>query len=156
MNENFEKTNRIVNGFWYTFEYHSQKDSIPGYDLYPMVYCIGPSTKNLNCFQALNLHHLPLGARIEFMIRFDKLTHFRDADTRNVFTAEELIGNFGAGLGIQGAIRYYSKKNILNPYRILNKAVPLYIEYDGDIIMKDPGTVMNKYLLDLGKNNKEK
>ena len=78
-----------------------------------------------------------------------------DAETRNVFTAEELIGNFGTGLGIQGAIRYYNKKNILNPYRVLNKAVPLYIEYDGDIIMKNPGTVMNKYLLELGKNNKE-
>jgi hypothetical protein len=43
----------------------------------------------------------------------------------------------------------------LNPYRIYNKAVPLYLEYDGDIIMKNPGTIMNKYLLDLGKNNKE-
>ena len=73
MNENFEKTSRIVNGFWYTFEYHNANDSVPGYDRFPMIYCIGPSTKNLNCFEALNLHHLPLGARIEFMIRFDKL-----------------------------------------------------------------------------------
>jgi hypothetical protein len=57
-------------------------------------------------------------------------------------------------LGLQNAIRYYNKTNILNPYRVKNQAVPLYIEYDGDIIMKNPGTVMNKYFLDLGKNNK--
>ena len=153
MEENFENTNRIVNGYWYTFEYHNKSESVPGYDRFPFVYCIGPSTKNLNCFVGLNLHQLPLKARIEFIIRFDKFTRFREEDIRYVYTAEELIQNFGAGLGIQGAIRYYNKKNIMNPYRILNKAVPLYIEYDGDIIMKDPGTVMNKYFLELGENN---
>lgn len=151
----FEKTTRIVNGYWYTFEYHNSKETVPGYDKFPMIYCIGPSTKNLNVFEALNLHHLPLGARIEFMVRFDKLTNFRDADTRKVFTKEEIISYFGSGIGIQNAIRFYNKKNILNPYRVLNKAVPLYLEYDGDIMMKNPGTIMNKYLLDLGKNNKE-
>lgn len=154
MNENFEKTSSIVNGYWYTFEYHNAKESVPGYDRFPFIYCIGPSTKNLNCFQALNLHHLPLSVRIDFMVRFDKLTHFRDDDIRKVFTCEELLDNFGQGIGLQNAIRYYNKKNILNPYRVLNKAVPLYLEYNGDIIMKDPGTIMNKYLLDLGKNNK--
>lgn len=154
MAEYFEKTSRIVNGYWYTFEYHNQKETVPGYDRFPFIYCIGPSTKNLNCFQALNLHHLPLSVRMEFMVRFDKFTQFRGADTRNVFTAEELIGNFGTGLGIQGAIRYYNKKNILNPYRVFNKAVPLYIEYNGDIIMKDPSYIMNKYLRDVGESNK--
>ena len=75
-------------------------------------------------------------------------------DIRKVFTTEEVLSYFGAGLGLQNAIRFYNKKNILNPYRVLNKAVPLYIEYDGDIMMKNPGTIMNKYLLDLGQNNK--
>jgi len=97
---------------------------------------------------------LPLEVRIEFMCRFDKLSHFRDEDIRKVFTTEEVLSYFGAGLGLQNAIRFYNKKNILNPYRVLNKAVPLYIEYDGDIMMKNPGTVMNKYLLDLGQNNR--
>ena len=67
----------------YTFEYHNQKESVPGYDRFPLIFCIGPSTKNLNCFEALNLHHLPLNARIEFLIRFDKLSHFRDEDIFN-------------------------------------------------------------------------
>ena len=155
MNNDFERTTRIVNGYWYTFEYHNQKETVPGYDRFPLIYCIGPSTKNLNCFEALNLHHLPLAVRIEFMCRFDKLSHFRDEDIRKVFTTEEVLSYFGAGLGLQNAIRFYNKKNILNPYRVLNKAVPLYIEYDGDIMMKNPGTIMNKYLLDLGQNNKE-
>ena len=70
MNENFEKTTRIVNGYWYTFEYHNAKETVPGYDRFPMIYCIGPSTKNLNVFEALNLHHLPLSARIEFMVSY--------------------------------------------------------------------------------------
>ena len=91
---------------------------------------------------------------MEFIVRFDKLTNFRDADTRKVFTREEILSYFGSGIGIQNAIRFYNKKNILNPYRVLNKAVPLYLEYDGDIMMKNPGTIMNKYLLDLGQNNK--
>ena len=154
MNENFERTSKIVNGWWYTFEYNSDKPQ-PDYDRYPLIYCIGPSKTNLNVFQALNLHHLPLDARIDFILRFNKYTNFTQKDTRMVYTDNELIMDFGVGLGIQGAIRYYNKKNIRNNYRILNKAVPLYIEYDGDILMKDPGTIMNKYLLDLGKNNKE-
>lgn len=154
MNNDFERTTSIVNGYWYTFEYHNQKETVPGYDRFPLIYCIGPSTKNLNCFEALNLHHLPLEVRIEFMCRFDKLSHFRDEDIRKVFTTEEVLSYFGAGLGLQNAIRFYNKKNILNPYRVLNKAVPLYLEYDGDIMMKNPGTVMNKYLLDLGQNNR--
>lgn len=154
MNPDFERTSLIVNGYWYTFEYHNQKESVPGYDRFPLIFCIGPSTKNLNCFEALNLHHLTLNARVEFLIRFDKLSHFRDEDIRTVYTTEEIISYFGAGLGLQNAIRFYNKKNILNPVRVLNKAVPNYIEYDGDIIMKNPGTIMNKYLLDLGKNNK--
>lgn len=153
MNSDFVVTNNIVNGYWYTFEYKSTKTT-PGYDRFPMIYCIGPSIKNLNCFEALNLHHLPLEVRIEFVCRFDKLSHFRDEDIRKVFTTEEVLSYFGAGLGLQNAIRFYNKKNILNPYRVLNKAVPLYLEYDGDIMMKNPGTVMNKYLLDLGQNNK--
>jgi hypothetical protein len=155
MTENFEKTSRIVNGWWYTFEYHPTNIT-PGYDRYPMIFCIGPSTKDLNVFQALNLHHLPLKARIAFMVKFDKDSNFRQADSRTVYTADQLVSYFGAGLGIQGAIRYYNKKNIQNVYRVLNKAVPLYLEYDGDIMMKDPGTIMNKYLLDLGDNNKDK
>lgn len=154
MDENFENAGKIVNGYWYTFEYHNAKETVPGYDRFPFVYCIGPSTKNLNCFQAINLHHLPLSVRIEFLIRFDKLSNFREADTRKVYTEAQILNNFGSGLGLQNAIRYYNKTNILNPYRVKNQAVPLYIEYDGDIIMKNPGEVMNKYFLDLGKNNK--
>ena len=90
------------------------------------------------------------------MGKFDKDSNFRQADNRTVYTADQLVSYFGAGLGIQNAIRYYNKKNIQNVYRVLNKAVPLYLEYDGDIMMKDPGTIMNKYLLDLGDNNKDK
>ena len=104
MSNDFERTTRIVNGYWYTFEYHNQKETVPGYDRFPMIYCIGPSTKNLNCFEALNLHHLPLEVRIEFMCRFDKLSHFRDEDIRKVFTTEEVLSYFGAGLGLQNEI----------------------------------------------------
>ena len=72
MSNDFERTTRIINGYWCTFEYHNQKETVPGYDRFPMIYCIGPSTKNLNCFEALNLHHLPLEVRIEFMCRLHK------------------------------------------------------------------------------------
>ena len=96
---------------------------------------------------------MPLEVRMEFLVRFDKLSHFRNEDIRFVYTTEELLSYFGAGLGLKNAIRFYNKKNILNPYRIINSAVPYYIEYDGDIIMKNHGTIINKYLLDLGKNN---
>lgn len=154
MESDFESAGNIVNGYWYTFEYHNKRESVPGFDRFPLVYCIGPSTKNLNCFKALNLHHMPLYVRIAFLIRFDKLSNFREADTRKVYTEEQILNVFGSGLGINDAIRYYNRTNILNPYRVKNQAVPSYVEYDGDIIMKNPGTVMNKYLLDLGKNNR--
>ena len=113
MSNDFERTTRIVNGYWYTFEYHNQKETVPGYDRFPMIYCIGPSTKNLNCFEALNLHHLPLEVRIEFMCRFDKLSHFRDEDIRKVFTTEEVLSYFGAGLGLQNVFLVIETNSIL-------------------------------------------
>ena len=50
MENYFENVGKIVNGYWYTFEYHNKHETVPGYDKFPLVYCIGPSTKNLNCF----------------------------------------------------------------------------------------------------------
>lgn len=154
MAEYYEKTSKIVNGYWYSFEYHNGKETVPGYDKFPFIYCIGPSTTNLNCFVGLNLHHLPLTIRMAFLVRFDELSHFRESDIRYVYTEDFIVKDLGVGLGIKNAVRYYNKKNILNPYRIHNKAVPLFVEYDGDIIMKDPSYIMNKYLRDLGENNK--
>lgn len=144
----FEKTSEIVNGYWYTFEYNGE--SSKGYDRFPFIYCIQPSLTNLNCFMGLNLHHLPLNERIEFMVNFDKLSNFREADTRKVYTREMLINTIFPGC--QDAIRYYNKKNIINPMRVLNKAVPLYLEYNGDIMLSNPSQLMNKYLIDNGKN----
>lgn len=151
MNSDFVVTNNIVNGYWYTFEYKSTKTT-PGYDRFPFVYCIQPSETNLNCFLALNLHHLPLKQRIDFMIAFDKISNFRDSDTRKIYTKEFLTTLFP---NCFSAIRYYNKKNVWNPKRVYNKAVPLYIEYDGNIVMSNPGQLMNKYLLTKGKEQEK-
>lgn len=148
MTNDFEVTKNIVNGYWYTFEYIPETFT-KGYDRFPFIYCIGPSETNLNCFLALNLHHLPLQYRIEFMVLFDKLSNFRNEDTRKIYTKNDLINLYP---GCQDAIRFYNKKNILNPMRVLNKCVPNYLEYDGDILMSNPSELMNKYLLNLGNN----
>ena len=151
MNSDFVVTNNIVNGYWYTFEYKSTKTT-PGYDRFPFIYCIQPSEKNLNCFLGLNLHHLPLPQRIDFMIAFDKISNFREADIRKVYTKEFLTTLFP---NCFSAIRYYNKKNIWNPVRVLNKSVPLYLEYNGDITMSSPSQLMNKYLLTKGKEQEK-
>lgn len=146
----YETTTQIVNGYWYTFEYKPPK-MVAGYDRYPFIYCIGPCEFNINCFEGLNLHQMPLGARMEFMTEFDRVSHFRDSDERKVYTREFIIN--GIYQNCQNAIRIYNRKNVWNPIRILNKSVPWYITYDGDIMFKKPDYVMNKYLLDSGKNN---
>lgn len=144
----FENVTNIVNGYWYTFEYKGETKA--GYDRFPFIYCIQPSETNLNCFMGLNLHHLPLQQRIQFMINFDKLSNFREADTRKIYTRDILINSIFPGC--QDAIRYYNKKNIFNPKRIINKAVPLYLEYNGDIMLSNPSQLMYKYLLNNSKN----
>ena len=144
----FVKASTIENGYWYTFEYNGETKQ--GYDRFPFIYCVQPSETNLNCFMGLNLHHLPLQQRIEFIVNFDKLSHFREADTRKVYERNVLVNTIYPGC--QNAIRFYNKKNIINPMRVINHAVPSYIEYDGDIILSNPSQLMDKYLINNGKN----
>jgi hypothetical protein len=47
MNNDFEKTTRIVNGYWYTFEYHNKSETVPGYDRFPLIFCIRTFYKEL-------------------------------------------------------------------------------------------------------------
>lgn len=146
MSDYFEPSNMIKNGYWYTFTY-SPKGTNIGFDRFPFIYCIEPSLTAVNNFCGLNIHFLPMNDRIKFILEFEKATTFIASDKRCIFNKNDIINLFPAA---GQAIRYYNRKNIENVYRIKNQFVPRFIDYDGDFIMKDPGTIMNKYLLKLG------
>lgn len=142
MNTDFERAKLIQDGYFYTFKY----DTITtGYDNNPFVFCLQPDTRNINNVVCLNLHHLPVSKRAEFLVFLDTMYNIKDAGDKRLYAVDakyvmNVLREFVP------AIRYYDRKKINNLYRIKAKDVGKYIEYEGGIIGKDPKTtVMNKY-----------
>jgi hypothetical protein len=155
MNPDFENTNKIMNGYWYTFHFLREEGSVKGYDEYPLIYCIQPddtgfTDKHLNNFWALNLHHLNYQDRVNFIIAFDKVTNFLDEDIRRITTLDFLKNQIYPGC--QAGFRRYNRKHIYNLYRIKNQCVPNYLSSDGKIMLSNPDEMVNKYLLEKSSN----
>jgi|SRR5574344_56970 hypothetical protein len=144
--KNFENASKIVNGFWYSFSYNP-KTFNKDVDKFPFIYCIGPSLKSLNNFVGLNLHHIPLKVRFELIYKFQKFYNFMNVDRRYIITREQLE-TLVPGIGI--AIREYDKRHILDAYRIINKAVPLYLKSNGILIQASEDNAAIKWLEDSG------
>ena len=90
MEEDFELTNYVVNGYWYTFQYLSKKEK-EGYDRDCFIYCIGPFEKNINCFWGINLHHLTLSNRIRLFEKMLSDQQFIRDEKRYFFNKETLM-----------------------------------------------------------------
>lgn len=129
MNEDFIKSSIIKNGYFYTFEYEP-KDRAIGYDLCPFVYVIGPwfGKSNIpnNNFTALNLHHLSLSERVDFITR---LYSIMNGEERTIVTLENLEINY------KHAIRVYDRKRIKNLWQCKNKTAKYYIKSNGLCIL---------------------
>ena len=153
MEEDFELTNYIVNGYWYTFQYLSKKEK-EGYDRDCFIYCIGPFEKNINCFWGINLHHLTLSNRIRLFEKMLSDQQFIRDEKRYFFNKETLMAYLHEQDPKMAGIRVYDRRNASQIYRVKNEAVAKYLFEDGQLYMSNPSQKAIEYALHSRKSLK--
>jgi len=153
MEEDFELTNYVVNGYWYTFQYLSKKEK-EGYDRDCFIYCIGPFEKNINCFIGLNLHHLTLSNRIRLFEKMLSDQQFIRDEKRYFFNKETLMAYLHEQDPKMAGIRVYDRRNASQIYRVKNEAVAKYLFEEGQLYMSNPSQKAIEYALHSRKSLK--
>ena len=153
MKEDFELTNYVVNGYWYTFQYLSKKEK-KGYDRDCFIYCIGPFEKNINCFWGINLHHLTLSNRIRLFEKMLSDQQFIRDEKRYFFNKETLMAYLHEQDSKMAGIRVYDRRNARQIYRVKNEAVAKYLFEDGQLYMSNPSQKAIEYALHSRKSLK--
>ena len=153
MEEDFELTNYVVNGYWYTFQYLSKKEK-EGYDRDCFIYCIGPFEKNINCFWGINLHHLTLSNRIRLFEKMLSDQQFIRDEKRYFFNKETLMAYLHEQDPKMAGIRVYDRRNARQVYRVKNEAVAKYLFEDGQLFMSNPSQKAIEYALHSRKSLK--
>ena len=153
MEEDFELTNYVVNGYWYTFQYLSKKEK-EGYDRDCFIYCIGPFEKNINCFWGINLHHLTLSNRIRLFEKMLSDQQFIRDEKRYFFNKETLMAYLHEQNSKVAGIRVYDRRNARQIYRVKNEAVAKYLFEDGQLYMSNPSQKAIEYALHSRKSLK--
>ena len=153
MEEDFELTNYIVNGYWYTFQYLSKKEK-EGYDRDCFIYCIGPFEKNINCFWGINLHHLTLSNRIRLFEKMLSDQQFIRDEKRYFFNKETLMAYLHEQDPKMAGIRVYDRRNASQIYRVKNEAVAKYLFEEGQLYMSNPSQKAIEYALHSRKSLK--
>ena len=153
MEEDFELTNYVVNGYWYTFQYLSKKEK-EGYDRDCFIYCIGPFEKNINCFWGINLHHLTLSNRIRLFEKMLSDQQFIRDEKRYSYNKETLMAYLNEQNSKVAGIRVYDRRNARQIYRVKNEAVAKYLFEDGQLYMSNPSQKAIEYALHSRKSLK--
>ena len=153
MEEDFELTNYVVNGYWYTFQYLSKKEK-EGYDRDCFIYCIGPFEKNINCFWGINLHHLTLSNRIRLFEKMLSDQQFIRDEKRYFFNKETLMAYLHEQDPKMAGLRVYDRRNARQIYRVKNEAVAKYLFEDGQLYMSNPSQKAIEYALNSRKSVK--
>lgn len=142
----FERSSRLVNGFFYTFEYYPRRPK-ELYDKNPFVFCIGPVEGRNNLFTAINLHHVTVKER-ENLIKLMQLQYrILDEDIQHLVSEESLNKLVP---GILFGLRVYNMKNMYNLIRVKNYAVPLFVYGQGNIYLGNADDKYIKYLINSG------
>ena len=153
MEEDFELTNYVVNGYWYTFQYLSKKEK-EGYDRDCFIYCIGPFEKNINCFWGINLHHLTLSNRIRLFEKMLSDQQFIRDEKRYFFNKETLMAYLHEQDPKMAGLRVYDRRNARQIYRVKNEAIAKYLFEDGQLYMSNPSQKAIEYALHSRKSLK--
>lgn len=153
MKEDFELTNYVVNGYWYTFQYLSKHEK-EGYDRDCFIYCIGPFEKNINCFWGLNLHHLTLSNRIRLFEKMLSDQQFIRDEKRYFYNKETLMAYLHEQDPKIAGIRVYDRRNANQIYRVKNEAVAKYLFEEGQLYMSNPSQKAIEYALHSRKSLK--
>lgn len=153
MEEDFELTNYIVNGYWYTFHYRfTPGKGTEGYDKDCFIYCIGPYEKNINCFWGINLHHLTLSNRIRLFEKMLSDQQFIRDEKRYFFNKETLMSYLNEQNSKVAGIRVYNREKIDQAYRVKNEAVAKYLFEEGQLFMSNPSQKAIEYALNSHKS----
>lgn len=156
MEKDFELTNNIVNGYWYTFEYDLSQcnGDKKGYDANCFIYCIGPYEKNINCFWGINLHHLTLSNRISLFEKMLSDQQFIRDEKRYFYNKETLMAYLHEQNSKVGGFRVYDRRKISKAYRVKNEAVAKYLFEEGQLYMSKPSEKAIEYALNSRKSLK--
>lgn len=142
----FDKTRFISNGFFYSFEYYPRHPK-ELYDKTPFLYCIGPVEKRDNFITGINLHHIDLKSRMRLIEMMQRQYNILDDDKQHIISEESLNRLVP---GILFGVRIYNLKNIYNPIRVRNPAVPLFLHEQGNIYLGTPDDKYMQYLFNSG------
>lgn len=142
----FDKTRFISNGFFYSFEYYPRHPK-ELYDKTPFLYCIGPVAKRDNLITGINLHHIDVTSRVRLIEMMQRQYNILDDDKQHIISEESLNRLVP---GILFGIRIYNLKNIFNPVRVKNPAVPLFLHEQGNIYLGTPDDKYMQYLFKSG------
>lgn len=142
----FDKTRFISNGFFYSFEYYPRHPK-ELYDKTPFLYCVGPVEKRNNLITGINLHHIDLQSRYRLIELMQRQYNILDNDEQHIISEESLNRLVP---GVLFGVRIYNLKNIYNPVRVRNPAVPLFLHEQGNIYLGTPDDKYMKYLFNSG------
>lgn len=146
--------NQIVNGYFYTFDYTATSMQTKhnmfqlgayAYDKFPIIYCLGPKENNLNCFAGINFNHLS-NMKKPLWEALNKYYHITNDDIRHILTIDDF---FHISKAFEMGLRFYNRKNIRNPRRIINTAIPEYIEGHGAFVMSTQQVEDTRFSIDL-------
>lgn len=145
-NEYFERASKVINGFFYTFDYYPRRPK-ELYDKNPFIFCIGPVENRENMFTGINLHHVTIQERVTLIALMQKQYRILDDDTQHLISEESLNRLVP---GILFGLRFYNSNNIYNMKRVKNDAVPLFLHEQGDIYLGTPDNKYIKYMINSG------
>lgn len=122
-----ERTNFIQNGFFYVLLYQTfaKKMSKDGFDKMPVIYCVCPDERNINNFWGINFHYFDKATQEYIIDGFVKYYNIFESDaTRRILSGKQLSDIY---TNINLGLRSYSRKSILDSYRIKNTFLPKYL-----------------------------
>lgn len=149
-NSDFVKSSILQKGMFYAVTY-SPKVHKPDYDVNPLLFILGPLKTNANYVVALNFHHIgSIDDRCRVLAMLSKFANIQFEDVEISIIGEDECRRLFSFAG--DAIRIYDRRRFTDVHRVKSNCVGKYIEYNGNLEMKPPSAIMNKYWLNYSQN----
>ena len=151
-NNECDRTNYIVNGFFYIIQYKATTNvaTKEGFDRAPVIYCLQPDNTNINCFWGINFHYFNPDTQELIFTNMLKYYNVMEHNDKRVILSPEQLNKIYTNIGI--GLRCYSRKNVLDAYRIKNQYIPKYLNFDPKFYIKNKDLINAEF--DLAPGNK--
>lgn len=142
-----ERTNNIVNGYFYIIYYEALTDKAnkEGFDRAPVIYCFAPDKTNINCFWAVNFHYFSKRVQeyiLQGMIDYYDITN---GNNKRIILDPKDLYNLYTNIAI--GVRCYNRKGVWDAYRIKNQYIPKYLEVSPEFVMTNSAKVNTDFNL---------